>query len=322
MNIKNLLILSQIKGIGPAFFKNNRRALLCTDDIYQFVGESDLESLDLLPRYEQNASAILDDCKALGISVVSSLSDEYPKQLLDISDPPVVLYMKGNVNLLSQVVAIIGTRHSSPLGNAIAERLGEYFSGDFAICNGLVEGIDEHSVYHNNQITDKAIGIISGGLNYKQTCSKAHVKIIDDVLQAGGLVISEYPPQQPEDKYSGSKASRIQAGLSNGLILVESSLDGGSKYTIAKFAKLDRPLGVIHYPASSEYSGDNFKANRTIVSEGTRGIAQMIGLKSDKTIRVRDIVSIQGKDDYEIFKRAVLDAGRKETDLFGCKCRR
>jgi predicted Rossmann fold nucleotide-binding protein DprA/Smf involved in DNA uptake len=304
MNIKNLLILSQVKGIGPAFFKSNRDVLLRTDDIHQFVKEA---SLDDLSQYEQRATKILEDCEVLGIRAISCLSDEYPQRLLEISDPPVVLYQKGNTQLLNRVIAIIGTRHSSNLGNTIAERLGEYFSNDFAICNGLVEGIDEHSIYYNGQVTNKAIGIISGGLNYKSTCSKAHAKIIEDVLQAGGLVISEYPPQQPEDKYSGSKASRIQAGLSNGLILVESTLDGGSKYTIAKFAKLNRPLGVIHYPTSSEYNGQNFEANRAIVSEGKSGIARMVGLKSDKTICIKAIVPIQGRADYETFKNFISD---------------
>lgn len=62
--------------------------------------------------------------------------------------------------------------------------------------------------------------------------------------------------------YSGSKASRIQAGLSHGLILVQSKIDGGSKYTLAKFAKLGRPIGVIHFPSSAEYQSESFGANR------------------------------------------------------------
>lgn len=98
--------------------------------------------------------------------------------LLEINDPPAVLYIKGNETLLNKVIAIIGTRHSTPLGNKIAERLGEHFSQEYSICNGLVEGIDEHSIYFNGKITSKAIGIISRGLNYAQTCSKAHAKLL------------------------------------------------------------------------------------------------------------------------------------------------
>lgn len=309
MNIKNILILTQVKGIGPAFFKKNRERLQYSNDIHALVEEVNEDALPLLPEYEQQATIILEDCKMLNVKVLSCLSDEYPKQLLEISDPPAILYIKGNERLLDKVIAIIGTRHSTPLGNTIAERLGMYFSKDFAICNGLVEGIDEHSICYKGEVTSKAIGIISGGMNYKETCTKTHAKIVDEVLKTGGLVISEFPPQQPEDKYSGSKASRIQAGLSHGLILVQSSLIGGSKYTLAPFVKLNRPLGVVHFPSSQEYQQEVFEANRTIVSEKTKGIAKMIGLKTDKKICIKDIIPIQGKEDYKVFEKSLSSIG-------------
>lgn len=301
MNIKNILILTQVKGIGPAFFKKNRTRLMLCDDCSDFIKEVNEEALSEYQVYKKFAESVLADCISLGIKPISCLSPEYPKLLLEINDPPAVLYIKGNEMLLNKVIAIIGTRHSTPLGEKIAERLGEHFSQEYAICNGLVEGIDEHSVYYNGRITSKAIGIISGGLNYNKTCSKAHAKVIDDVLGAGGLIISEYPPQQPEDKYSGSKASRIQAALSQGLILVQSGIDGGSKYTLATFSKLPRVLGVIHFPSSEEYLSEKFEANRVIISEKKDGIAKFVGLKTTKKIELSCIIPIQGKGDYDIF---------------------
>lgn len=301
MNIKNILILTQVKGIGPAFFKKNRTRLMLCDDCSDLIKEVNEEALTEYQVYEKFAESVLADCISLGIKPISCLSPEYPKLLLEINDPPAVLYIKGNEMLLNKVIAIIGTRHSTPLGEKIAERLGEHFSQEYAICNGLVEGIDEHSVYYNGRITSKAIGIISGGLNYNKTCSKAHAKVIDDVLGAGGLIISEYPPQQPEDKYSGSKASRIQAALSQGLILVQSGIDGGSKYTLATFSKLPRVLGVIHFPSSEEYLSEKFEANRVIISEKKDGIAKFVGLKTTKKIELSCIIPIQGKGDYDIF---------------------
>lgn len=301
MNIKNILILTQVKGIGPAFFKKNRTRLMLCDDCSDLIKEVNEEALTEYQVYEKFAESVLADCISLGIKPISCLSPEYPKLLLEINDPPAVLYIKGNEMLLNKVIAIIGTRHSTPLGEKIAERLGEHFSQEYAICNGLVEGIDEHSVYYNGRITSKAIGIISGGLNYTKTCSKAHAKVIDDVLGAGGLIISEYPPQQPEDKYSGSKASRIQAALSQGLILVQSGIDGGSKYTLATFSKLPRVLGVIHFPSSEEYLSEKFEANRVIISEKKDGIAKFVGLKTTKKIELSCIIPIQGKGDYDIF---------------------
>lgn len=307
MELKDIITLTQVKGIGPAFFKKNRSRLMHSDDCKNFIKEVNEDALSEYYVYENFAETVLSDCDSFGIKPISCLSSEYPRLLLEINDPPAVLYIKGNETLLNKVVAIIGTRHSTPLGDKIAERLGEHFSQEYAICNGLVEGIDEHSVYYNGKITPKAIGIISGGLNYTKTCSKAHAKIIDDVLNAGGLIVSEYPPQQPEDKYSGSKASRIQAALSQGLILVQSGINGGSKYTLATFSKLPRVLGVIHFPSSEEYQSEKFEANRVIISEQKEGVAKFVGLKTMKKIELSYIVPIQGKTDYDKFSSKIED---------------
>lgn len=298
MDIKNILILSMVKGIGPAFIKKNCHRLINDSSCDQIVKESKPEELDNLVSYAKTADEIMSDCKDNDIKMVSIIDAEYPSQLKEISDPPSVLFIKGNLSLLNHVIAIIGTRHSSELGNKIAERVGSYFADCFSICNGLVEGIDEHSIYVGSKVLSNVVGIISGGLCYNETCSSHHIQVINDVLEAGGLVISEYYPRQKEDMYSGSKASRIQAGLSHGLILVQSKIDGGSKYTLAKFAKLGRSIGVIHFPSSAEYQSESFGANRLIAEKGKDGLAQMIGLKKTSSINIGPLIVLSNKDDY------------------------
>ena len=298
MDIKNILILSMVKGIGPAFIKKNCHRLINDSSCDQIVKESKPEELDNLVSYAKTADEIMSDCKDNDIKMVSIIDAEYPSQLKEIGDPPSVLFIKGDLSLLNHVIAIIGTRHSSELGNKIAERVGSYFADYFSICNGLVEGIDEHSIYVGSKVLSNVVGIISGGLCYNETCSSHHIQVINDVLEAGGLIISEYYPRQKEDMYSGSKASRIQAGLSHGLILVQSKIDGGSKYTLAKFAKLGRPIGVIHFPTSAEYQSESFGANRLIAEKGKDGLAQMIGLKKASSINAGPLVVLSNKDDY------------------------
>lgn len=299
MDIKNLLILSMVNTIGPAFIKKNRHRLSKIASCEDIVYEVKPDESDNLRHYGTVADEIISDCKANDIKMLSILDDTYPSQLAEIGDPPSVLFLKGDVSLLEHVIAIIGTRHSTELGNKIAERVGEYFSHKYSICNGLVEGIDEHSIYYNGHVTKNVVGIISGGLLYKETCSSNHIRVIDDVINAGGLIISEFYPRQKEDKFSGSKASRIQAGLSHGLILVQSKADGGSKYTLAKYAKLGRPIGIIHYPSSEEYYTEVFGANRLIVEKGKDGLAQMIDLKKISSLNVGSILTLSGKEDYD-----------------------
>ena len=309
MDIKNILILSMVKGIGPAFIKKNCHRLINDSSCDQIVKESKPEELDNLVTYAKTADEIMSDCEANDIKMVSIIDTDYPSQLKEIGDPPSILFIKGNLSLLNHVVAIIGTRHSSELGNKIAERVGSYFSDYFSVCNGLVEGIDEHSIYVRGKVLSNVVGIISGGLCYNETCSSRHIQVINDVLDAGGLIISEYYPRQKEDMYSGSKASRIQAGLSHGLILVQSDVDGGSKYTLAKFAKLGRPIGIIHYPSSQEYNTDIFGANRIIVEKGQEGIAQVIGIKKLSSLNMGKIVVLASRDDYDSFIQTISQLG-------------
>lgn len=313
MDIKNVLMLTMVKNIGPAYIKKNRYRLSHVASCEEIVREVKPEELDNVSHYEMVANEIISDCKANDIKMISILDDTYPSQLAEISDPPSVLFLKGDESLLKHVIAIIGTRHSSELGNRIAERVGAYFSHKHSICNGLVEGIDEHAIYHNGQIAKKVVGIISGGLCYRETCSTNHIRVIDDVLNASGLIISEFFPKQKEDKYSGSKASRIQAGLSHGLILVQSKVDGGSKYTLSKFAKLGRPIGVVHYPSSEEYGTDIFSSNRLILEHGKEGLAQMIDLKKTSSLNVGSIIALSGKEDYD---KLILEIENREVGLF------
>lgn len=303
MATKDILILTMVKGIGPATIKKNINRLKNGINAYDLIRELKPVELENLSTYENDAETIISICQEERIEIIDITSAAYPSSLLEISNPPAVLYVKGNKKLIEKVIiAIIGTRHSTELGNRIAEKLGGYFSQRFAICNGLVEGIDEHSIYVNKKVVPNVIGIISGGLCYKSTCSQNHIRVIKDVLKADGLIISEYPPMKKEDQYSGSASSRIQAGLSLGIILVQSKIDGGSKYTLDKFVKLGRVVGIVNFPTNPEYQDDTFEANRLIVKEKECGIAKFVGLKTSKTLNVKAIIPITSKDDYKEFE--------------------
>ena len=306
MNIKELIALTMVKGIGPAYIKKSMGQLRYQDEIISIVKKEKPEEESMVPQYLAKAEEIINDCDRVGIGIISILSENYPQSLFEISSPPCILYSKGNVDLINNAIAIIGTRHSTSLGNRIAERLGTYFSTKYSICNGLVDGIDKNVVLHDNKSIPNVVGVISGGLNYSETCSLQYAKIIDNVLDAGGLVLSEYAPNQKGDKYSGSQSSRIQAGLSKGLILVQSSVSGGSKYTMSAFSKLNRVVGVINFESSDEYKNDDsFGANRLIAQKGLQGVAEFIGIKSVSSIKLKTVIPINTNNDYSTFEKSM-----------------
>lgn len=307
METKYIIAATLIKGIGNSFIRRNISYARSSSNLREFLTLSAAKcELDVnIESYVKHSETIIQECQNKGYQVIDITSDEYPETLMAINDAPAVIYLKGNASLLKNTIAIIGTRHSTLLGNRIAERLGAYFSDKYAICNGLVEGIDMHSIYVNGKILPNVVGIISGGLNYNETCSKAHSKIIEDVLNAGGLIISEFPPKQKENQYSGSKVCRIQAGLSKGLILVQSSIGGGSKYTIKAFSKLGRPLGVINFAANEEFQSDAFSANRLIINKGLDGVAEFIGQRTLQGLNIEAIICIESLKDYDDFCESI-----------------
>lgn len=301
---ENIIALANIKGIGASFMKQHINLIsLYKDNLEMLVSLSNkIDEIDLHTNILK-AREIISDCAANGIKIISYLDADYPKLLLEIKDPPPVLYAKGNLALLDKAIAIIGTRNSTDLGNKIAQKVGNYFSNQWAICNGLVEGIDKNSILNEDAVYSNVIGVISGGLHFEITSSKITKELAKKVIESNGLLLSENEPNKKEDQFSGSKASRIQAGLSKGLILIQSSINGGSKYTLKTFSELQRPIGVINFNSNTEFSNsDEFSGNRILLSDLNNGLQKMCNIKSNELIKTSKIISISGNEDYKIFE--------------------
>ena len=301
---ENIIALANIKGIGASFMKQHINLIsLYKDNLEMLASLSHkIDEIDLHANILK-AREIISDCAANGIKIISYLDADYPKLLLEIKDPPPVLYAKGNLALLDKAIAIIGTRNSTDLGNKIAQKVGNYFSNQWAICNGLVEGIDKNSILNEDAVYSNVIGVISGGLHFEITSSKITKEFAKKVLESNGLLLSENEPNKKEDQFSGSKASRIQAGLSKGLILIQSSINGGSKYTLKTFSELQRPIGVINFNSNTEFSNsDEFSGNRILLSDLNNGLQKMCNIKSNELIKTSKIISISGNEDYKIFE--------------------
>ncbi len=307
MTVKeNILALSMIKGVGANFIKKNLPLISAYSGNIEMLSSiggkvSRLELEANIPL----ANKILDECYQNDIQILSIVDDDYPSNLKQLKDPPPILYCKGNIDLLKKAIAIIGTRKSSELGDEIAYRTGSFFTSDFSVCNGLVEGIDKSSIYAKNQVLPNVIGVLSGGLKFEKTSSKVTRKLANLVLNRNGLLVSEVEPNKKESQFSGSKASRIQAGISNALILIQSKTSGGSKYTLKAYSVLDRPIGVISFKGNSEFeNSENFSGNRLILEKGLTGLAEMCDIKKAEKIKF-NLIPIQGREDFKKLKELI-----------------
>ena len=327
-----ILALTKIKGVGSVFIKKRLSIFQKhKNNIEEFkksfnksLSEKEQEKIDI-EYYLHEADELIDECNRANILVIDISHTLYPKNLLELTDPPAILYAKGNLDLFEKkIIGIIGTRKATNLGKNIASKVGEFYSQEFAITNGLVEGIDSSAITNKDSVYSNVIGILSGGLNFNFTSSKVTQDLAEKVLNNNGLLLSESYPNQKEDSFSGSKSSRIQAGLADALILIQSSIDGGSKYTLNAFKQLERVLAVINFSDNAEFkNSEAFSANRLLLEKKKIGLSFICEKMKNKDIKLTeytrvkkikttDVINIQNKKDYILLIKSI----QKKNILF------
>lgn len=301
---RSLLALLEIKGVGPGAIKKkfariqaSRSVAEIFDAMGSAVGDVDENGWKAqLSKAEQ----YLKRCADVGIFAVPIGAPRYPDSLMELSTSPAVLFCRGNLSLLdSPMLGVIGTRKANPFGETVAGRIGRHFSEkNVPLCNGLADGIDICSVTHDDTFLPGVIGVMACGLDILE-CNLTSKKIAErarKLLEAGGLLVSEFVPGAAEDQNSVIASCRLQAGLSQVLLLVQSSSDGGSRFTAEHFAKLPRKLAFI-VPPETQSSDAAFGANLLLL-KGKEGLAEFVGLKTSKTLKA-DLLPIRSRDDYD-----------------------
>jgi DNA processing protein len=168
--------------------------------------------------------------------------------LNEIADPPLILFMKGEVSILQrQMLAIVGARSPTPTGREIAYQLAnELTEQGFVIISGLAKGID--GAAHQGALFDKAATIAVLGSGIECIYPSCHRALANEIVEKGGLLISEFfPNTSPKANYF-PRRNRIISGLSLGVIVVEASLRSGSLIT-ARYA-LNQGREVFAIPGS------------------------------------------------------------------------
>ena len=129
-------------------------------------------------------------------AVIVSLDDPaYPVRLKEIYDPPPVLYVRGDVNVLAQPgIAVVGTRHPTPYGSGMAERLSiDLTARGLIIISGMAPGVD--SAAHRGAIAAKGKTIAVFGTGVDVPYPKENSRLAEQILALGGALITEFPMQ-------------------------------------------------------------------------------------------------------------------------------
>jgi DNA processing protein len=169
--------------------------------------------------------------QASGCRLLTWDEPEYPRRLREIYDPPTLLYVRGNVELLSRhLISIVGARRPTPYGNQMAERLGRDLADrGLVIASGLARGIDSSA--HKGALsspTGATIGVLGCGIDV--VYPKENKKIFAEI-EKRGAIISEFPMGTFPAPQNFPIRNRIIAGMALGVVVVEGAQYSGSLIT-------------------------------------------------------------------------------------------
>jgi DNA processing protein len=183
--------------------------------------------------------------------VITFNETNYPSQLKEIADPPPVLFVRGNPDLLSlPQIAIVGSRNPSSLGAETAFNFAKTLSHHgFVITSGLALGIDAAS--HRGALTAKGYTVAVAGTGLDRVYPARHKELATEIVNTG-VMISEFPPGTPAKANHFPRRNRIISGLCQGLLVVEAAKQSGSLISARLALEQNREVfaipGSIHNP--------------------------------------------------------------------------
>lgn len=202
-------------------FKNSVSTVLSSQELNKLIDEFDEIKLNnYISNLDQSA-----------IKVITILSGAYPDLLKEIDTPPLILYAKGDEKLLNTTcVAIVGTRRASRYGKDVTEQFASSLArAGVTIVSGLADGVDTFSHQACLNVKGKTIAVLGGGINniYPAT----NTNLANKIVESGGLILSEYRPNEKPQTYYFPIRNRIIAGLSKAVLITEATEKSGSMHT-------------------------------------------------------------------------------------------
>jgi DNA processing protein len=206
---------------------------------------------------------------AAGVRIVSQGDPLFPTQLKQIYDPPIVLYVRGNAEVLTRPgIAVVGTRHPTPYGAGMAERLAcDLAARGLVIFSGLARGVD--AAAHRGAIAAKGqtVGVFGTGVD--EIYPKENKRIVEQMLALGGAVISEFALGSFAAPQNFPIRNRIISGISIGVLVVEAAEYSGTRITSRCALEQNRDV----YAVPGNVTNKNAWGPNTLIKQGAKLVA-------------------------------------------------
>jgi len=273
----SLLSLMKLKGVGPVKALQiigepmiETGAESCREALLSDMSRAKLavvESRELTDIWNESVDQ-LERGRELGVRALSFHDDGYPVRLRETHNPPAILYVKGSTDGLhaARGLAVVGTREPTSYGKEVAKRSGRTAAGaGFVIVSGLAHGCDTHA--HEGCLEGCGVGVAVMAHGLDKVYPAANRGLAERLLENGGCLASEYPVGTNPVRSAFTVRDRIQSGLSDGVLVIETDVRGGTMHTVRFARKQGRPVACIQHPERYR-SEDKAKGNRRLIEDG------------------------------------------------------
>lgn len=238
-----------------------------------------------------------------GLRIVCGEDSDYPRPLLNISDPPICLCVRGTLQPADAVaVAVVGTRRCSHYGREQALRFGELLGGaGFTVVSGLARGIDSHAHRGALNAGGRTIAVLGNGLS--TIYPPEHIELAD-AISGTGAVVSELPIDASPEAKNFPRRNRIIVGLALGVLIVEAGKRSGALITARLAADYNREVFAI--------------PGRVDQTDHTAGVHRLIRDGHAKLVTCLEDILDELGDVGEIMRQAAPDASAVGADDSAC----
>ena len=281
---------SHFLGIGPIKFQSIKKTFRSLEKAYS-ANLTDLTKavgINIARQFiefrkDLNINELSKKFKNKNIKVIHQENKLFPKKLLEISDPPICLYVKGNIEKYEfddKHVSVVGTRMPTSYGQKITQDIVYSLVGSgYRIVSGLALGID--SIAHKSALESggKTIAFLGCGVDIIYPYSNAN--LYNSILKKDGLIISEFPPGMNVLKGLFIARNRLISGISRGVIVVEGSDRSGSLITAKYAAEQGKDVYAIPGNITSKMS----QAPNILIKEGAKPIISLQDIAEEFNLR-------------------------------------
>jgi DNA processing protein len=324
--LKYLYFLTKVKNLGNVKIKNilfynkkfdeeflfNYERLKRVEGINDIIAGNILNAKKNYSLIEKDFDKILKNAEKNSIKIISILDEEYPENLKNIYDAPVILYYKGNLTKNDVFsLSVVGTRYPSEYGKNVCRKIVEELSHNMIpIVSGMARGID--SLAHKTALTNNNMTYAVLGSGVDVVYPRENEKLYNEIIE-NGAVISEFELGTGPDKVNFPRRNRIISGMSVGTLIVETGIRGGSLIT-AEFA-LDQNKEVFAVPGyiyskKSEGCNNLIKKGQAKLIDSVEDIFSELNYKLDGFLK-KDIVNLKESEkkviELNIFEKSIID---------------